>query len=207
MWKHDLRTEVVTAGTNAVRSYSLDGKLLWELKGMSIISIPTPFAAHGLLYVTSGYVLDPFRKPVYAIKPGAKGDISLKDGKTSNDHIAWCQTQAGPYHPTPVVLGEYIYVLLDRGTLSCYEAKTGKEVYRNKRLGGGAFTASPWAYGGKVFCLSEDGETFVVQAGREFKLLGRNPLEEMALASPAVAGGSLFVRTRGKLYCLREEGK
>src|SRR5262249_35835589 len=145
-------------------------------------------------------------KPVYAIKPGAKGDISLKDGKTSNDHIAWCQTQAGPYHPTPVVLGEYIYVLLDRGTLSCYEAKTGKEGYTKKRLVGGAasFTASPWAYDGKVFCLSEDGETFVVQAGKDFKVLERNKLGEMSLATPALAGGSLFVRTRSKLYCLRQ---
>ncbi len=206
VWRNAQRTELVTAGTQRVRSYGLDGKLLWELAGMSVISIPSPFAADNLLYVSSGYVLD-LSKPVYAIRPGASGDISLKDGATSNEHIAWCQPRAGSYHPTPVVDGDYLYVLLDRGFLSCYEAKTGKEVYVNKRLGGGAFTASPWAYAGKVFCLSEDGETFVVQAGREFKVLGRNPLGEMALASPAVAGGSLFVRTRGKLYCLREEGK
>lgn len=207
VWRNAQRTELVTAGTDRVRSYSLDGKLLWELKGMSVISIPTPFAAGELLYVSSGYVLDLLRKPVYAIRPGASGDISLAAGKSSNKHIAWCQWQAGSYHPTPVVDGEYLYVLLDRGFLSCYEAKTGKEVYRNKRLGGGAFTASPWAYGGKVFCLSEDGETFVVRAGKEFKVLGRNPLEEMALASPAVAGGALFVRTRSKVYCLKQEGK
>jgi outer membrane protein assembly factor BamB len=208
VWKNDRRTELVTAGSGAVRSYSLDGKLLWELKGMSIISIPTPFAAHGLLYVTSGYVADPFRKPLYAIKPGAKGDVSLKAGEESNAHVAWCQRQAGPYHPSPVVYGDYLYVLYDRGTLACYEAKTGKEVYAKKRLGGGAsaFTASPWACDGKVFCLSEDGETFVVQAGKEFKVLARNKLDEMSLATPALAGGSLFVRTRSKLYCLRQDG-
>jgi hypothetical protein len=209
VWKNDRRTELVTAGYGAVRSYSLDGKLLWELKGMSTPTIPTPFAAGGLLYVTSGYVIDPFRKPIYAIKPGAKGDISLKAGEDSNAHIAWCQRQAGPYHPSPVVYGDYLYVLYDQGSLACYEAKTGKEVYKKKRLGGGAsaFTASPWASGGKVFCLSEDGETFVVQAGKEFKVLGRNKLDDMSLATPALAGGSLFVRTRSKLYCLRQAGK
>jgi outer membrane protein assembly factor BamB len=207
VWKNSERAEVVTAGTGRVRSYDLDGKQLWELKGMSIISIPSPFAADGLLYVTSGYVADPFLRPLYAIRPGARGDVSLKEGKTSNEAVVWCQSQAGPYHPTPVVFGQHIYVLLDRGFLSCYEAKTGKVVYEPRRLGGGAsaFTASPWACGGKVFCLSEDGETFVVQAGAEFKVLGRNPLEEMTLATPALAGGSLFLRTQGKLYCLRQE--
>ena len=156
-----------------------------------------------LLYVSSGYVMDPFRKPVYAIRAGAKGDVSLKDGATSNEHVAWCQWGAGPYHPTPLVDRDYLYVLLDRGFLSCYEAKTGKEVYKNKRLGGGAFTASPWAYDGKVFCLSEDGETFVVQAGKEFKLLGKNDLGEMCWSTPAIVGGSLILRTVDQVYCIK----
>jgi outer membrane protein assembly factor BamB len=207
VWKHQERTEIVTAGRGGVRSYGLDGKLLWELKGMSIITIPTPFARNGLLYVSSGYVADPFIKPVYAIKPGASGDISLKKGTTSNDFIAWSQSSAGPYHPTPLAYGDYLYVLYDRGFLSCFEASTGKPVYENRRLGGGsnAFTASPWAYGGKLFCLSEDGNTFVIAAGPDFKVLQQNKLEEMALATPALAGGSLFLRTQTKLYCLREQ--
>ena len=82
--------EVVTAGTGRCAPYDLDSKLLWEFGGMSILSIPTPFAAGGLLYVTSGYVLDPLR-PVYAIRPGAAGDVSLKKGEKSNKYIAWCQ--------------------------------------------------------------------------------------------------------------------
>jgi outer membrane protein assembly factor BamB len=206
VWLSPGRTELVTAGTGRVRSYGLDGKLLWQLKGMSMISIPTPFAAGGLLYVTSGYVGDPFLKPVYAIKPGATGDISLKGGQTSNQHIAWCQKYAGPYHPTPVVYRGLLYVLHDRGFLACYEADTGKEVYGRRRLARStsAFTASPWAYDGKVFCLSEDGETVVVQAGREFKVLGRNRLDGMSLATPALAEGSLFLRTQSRLYCLRK---
>ncbi len=208
VWKNELRTELVTAGTTRVRSYGLDGKLLWELRGMSVITIPTPFARDGLLYVTSGYVADLLR-PVYAIRPGAAGDISLKAGEKENRYVAWCQRRAGPYHPTPVVHGELIYVLLDGGFLSCYEAKTGKPVYEKQRIAAGAsaFTASPWAYHGKVFCLSEDGETFVIRAGREFKVLGRNSLDEMCLATPALARGSLVVRTQGKLYRLEARPK
>jgi outer membrane protein assembly factor BamB len=203
VWKNDRRTELVTAGSGRVRSYDLDGKLLWELKGMSILAIPSPFTAGGLLYVTSGYVLD-LNQPLYAIRPGAMGDISLRKDETSNRSIAWTQPLAGPYHPTPIVYQGLLYVLYDRGMLACYDAKSGKEVYK-KRLGGGssAFTASPWAADGKVFCLSEDGDTHVVQAGREFKVLGRNRLGEMCLATPAIAGGSLFIRTQGRVYCVR----
>jgi outer membrane protein assembly factor BamB len=204
VWENAKRTEIVTAGTGKVRSYDLDGKLLWEFRGMSVITIPTPFTRHGLLYVSSGYVLDPFQRPVYAIRPGASGDVTLPEKATASKDVAWCQRLAGPYNPTPLVYGDYLYVLYDRGFLACYEAKTGKPVYDRQRLGPTAFTASPWAYNGKVFCLSEDGETIVVQAGPTFKVLGKNDLGEMCLATPALAGGSLFVRTQTRLYRLRK---
>jgi outer membrane protein assembly factor BamB len=206
VWKHALRTEIVTAGTNKVRSYDPDGKLLWELAGMSVISIPTPFASEGLLYVTSGYVMDSRMKPVYAIRPGASGDVSLGED-TSNKWVAWSQRQAGPYHPTPLVYGDYLYVLYDRGMLSCFEAKTGKLVYDRQKLdkAANAFTASPWAYDGKIFCLSEDGDTIVVQAGKEFKVLGKNSLDEMCMATPALAHGSLILRTASKLYRIEKK--
>lgn len=205
VWETAGRTEIVTSGSGKVRSYGLDGKLLWELRGMSSITIPTPFAIHGLLYVASGYVMNATR-PVYAIRPGATGDISLKDGEKSNQFIAWYQKAAAPYNPSPVVDGDYLYVLSDLGFLSCYEAKTGKEVYAKQRIGAGAtaFTASPWAYGGKVFCLSEDGDTFVFQAGPTYKLLGKNSLGELCMATPAIAQGSLLIRTESKLYRIQQ---
>jgi outer membrane protein assembly factor BamB len=205
VWQNERRTEIVTPGTRRVRSYDLDGKLLWELGGMSSIVIPTPFAAHGLLYVCSGYVGDA-KRPVFAIRPGAVGDISLKDGETSHEFIAWCGRTAGPYNPSPLVYGDYFYVLFDFGFLTCHEARTGKEVYGKQRLnpdGPSAFTASPWAYDGKIFCLSEDGDAFVIQAGSEYKLLRKNPLDEMCLATPAITPGRLLIRTASKLYCLR----
>lgn len=201
VWENGLRTEIVTAGTGKVRSYDLNGKLLWELTGMSSIAIPTPFSKFGLVYIASGYVMDRVR-PVYAIKPGASGDISLKENQTSNDYIAWCQPQGGPYNPSPLVYGDYYYTLFDRGFFTCHDAKTGREVYGKQRIdpAAGAFTSSPWAYNGKIFCLSEDGDTFVIQAGPEYKLLGKNSLDEMCMATPAIASGSLILRTASKLY-------
>jgi outer membrane protein assembly factor BamB len=198
IWAHDKRTELVTAGSNKVRSYDLDGKLLWELSGMSSIAIPTPFARNGLLYVGSGYVLDRKNKPIFAIRPGASGDISLKAGEESNASIAWCK-QICSYNPTPLVYGDYVYVLYDLGFFSCFEAKTGKTVYDKERLPG-QFTVSPWAYDGKIFCLNEDGETSVIRAGPKFELLGKNKLDEMCMACPAVAGRGLIIRTLTKLY-------
>jgi outer membrane protein assembly factor BamB len=196
VWENDERTEIVTPGTGKVRSYGLDGQLLWELGGMSSITIPTPLAGHGLLYVSSGYVMDG-RKPLFAIRPGAAGDVSLEADRTSNDFVAWCQKKAGPYNPSPIVYGEYFYVLHDLGLLACYNAKTGEEVYGKRRIGPGAsgFTASPWAYDGKLFCLSEDGDTFVIRTGPKFELLGKNSLGELCMATPAIIRDGLIVRT------------
>ncbi|HEX5735865.1 MAG TPA: PQQ-binding-like beta-propeller repeat protein [Blastocatellia bacterium] len=201
IWENELRTEIITPGTMKVRSYDLNGKLLWELVGMSSISIPTPFSKFGLVYITSGYVMDPLR-PVYAIRPGASGDISLKEGERGNQHIAWFQPQAGPYNPTPVIYGDNYYTLLDRGFFTAHDAKTGKEIYGKQRIdaAAGAFTSSPWAYNGKIFCLSEDGDAYVIQAGPEYKLVGKNSLGEMCMATPAIAQGSLIIRTASRLY-------
>ncbi len=201
MWQNAQRTEIITPGTKKVRSYDLDGKLLWELGGMSSITIPTPFAAHGMLYITSGYVADQTR-PYFVLKPGAKGDISLKPGETANAHIAWHLPQAGPYNPSPLVYGDTLFTLLDRGFLTAHNAKTGAELFGKQRIdpAAGAFTASPWAYNGKVFAASEDGDTFVMAAAPTYQLLHKNSLNEMIMATPAIARGSLFIRTHSKLY-------
>ncbi len=201
VWENDQRAEIVTSGTRKVRSYDLDGHLLWELGGMSSIVIPTPFAGHGLLFLASGYVGDSVR-PVFAVRPGARGDISLKDGVTGSGPIAWYLPQAGPYNPSPLVYGDNYYTLLDRGMMTCHDARTGREIYGNQRIDPevSAFTASPWASNGKIFALSEDGDTFVIQTGPQFKVLGKNSLDEMSLATPAMSRGSLIIRTASKLY-------
>jgi outer membrane protein assembly factor BamB len=201
IWKNDKRTEIVTAGRNKIRSYDLEGKLLWELSGMSSLTIPTPFSADGLLYVTSGYRGDQ-QRPAYAIRSGASGDISLKDGRANNDFVAWSWPQAGPYMPSPVVYGGRYYTLLDAGFFTCHDAKTGKEIYGRQRIDPMSpnFTSSPWAYNDRIFCLNEEGDTYVIQAGPEFKVLGKNSLEEYCMASPAIVNNSLILRTFSKLY-------
>jgi outer membrane protein assembly factor BamB len=201
VWENALRTEVVTTGTVKVRSYDLDGKLLWELKGMSTLTIPSPFVNHGMVYISSGYPGGALR-PVYAVRPGASGDISLKEGEMSNEFVVWHQPLLGTYNTSALVYGDYYYTLLDRGFLLCHDAKTGKQIYGRQRISmdSSGFTSSPWAYNGRIFVLSEDGDTFVIQAGPQFKLLGKNSLGEIPLATPAVLRGSLIIRTASKLY-------
>jgi outer membrane protein assembly factor BamB len=209
VWRHEQGTEIVTPGTGLVRSYDLDGKLLWTLKGMSSITIATPYEASGILYVSSGYVLDP-KRPIYAIKPGARGDISLGDGETSNKYILWSNTKAAPYNPSSLVYQDRLYVLYDRGMIACYDARSGKELYGSQRLANGrAFTSSPWGCAGKIFCLDEDGVTFVLKAGDAFELLHTNPLAEddMGMATPAVAGDCLLIRTSARIYCIKKNAK
>ena len=201
IWENDRRTEIVTPGTGKIRSYDLDGKPLWELGPMSSITIPTPFARFGLLYVASGYVGDNVR-PVYAIRPGASGDITLGKDQTTSEFIAWHLPQGGPYNPSPLVYGDYYYTLYDRGFLTCHDARTGREIYAKVRIDPetSAFTASPWAYNGRIFALSEEGDTYVIQAGPDYKLLGKNRLNEFSMATPAIARDSVLLRTDSHLY-------
>jgi outer membrane protein assembly factor BamB len=129
VWVGGQSAEIVTAGTNKVRAYDLDGKLLWRFKGMSGITIATPYADRGLLYVSSGFVADKHR-PLYAIRPGATGDISLAPDQTSNSAIAWSKLTAAPYNPTTLVYQEGLFVLYDRGTAERFRLGNGQAAVR-----------------------------------------------------------------------------
>ncbi|HSH14953.1 MAG TPA: serine/threonine protein kinase, partial [Verrucomicrobiae bacterium] len=147
-------------------------------------------------------------KPVYAVRPGGAGDLTLPEGERSSRFIAWMEPNAAPYNPSPLAFDDGLYVLWDFGFLSNRDVKTGAETYDKQRLttdGTAAFTASPWAYRGRVFCLSEDGDTYVVKAGGQYELERVNSLDEMCLATPAIAGDRLFIRTASGLWCLREQ--
>ncbi len=207
IWKNALRTEIVTPGTDKVRSYDLDGNLLWTIEGMSWITVATPFEYDGLLFVTSGYVMEKEWRPVYAIRPGAAGDISLKDEQTSNDWIVWSQKLAAPYNPSTLAYRDRLYVLYDFGSFGAFDTKTGESVFEQARFPKrGAFTTSPWAYDGKVFCMNEDGVTYVLKAGDEFELLHTNALadDDMGMATPAIVGDRLLIRTSARIYSIRE---
>lgn len=201
VWRH-ARTEIVTIGPGEAVSYDLQGKELWRLGGMSITPIPTPFAYEGLLYIDAGR-----GRAMYAIRPGAKGDISLAKDQTTNEFVVWSQARGGTYLPSPVAYQGGVYALTETGILTRFDAKTGKQTYKT-RIDPAAtnFTTSPWAYNGKLFCLSEEGQTFVVATGEEFKLLHVNALNDMTQASPAIVGDRLLIRTEQMLYSIRQKG-
>ncbi len=201
VWRHAQRTEIVTVGPGEAVSYDLTGKELWRMSGMSLAPIPTPFAYEGLLYLDGGR-----GKPLFALRPGATGDISLKPGETSNQYVVWTQERGGTYLPSPVAYEGGIYALTETGILTRFDAKTGKQTYKTRiDPTATAFTTSPWAYNGKLFCLSEEGQTFVIAAGENFRLLHTNMLDEMAQATPAIAGERLLVRTETRLYSIRRK--
>jgi len=200
VWKHALRTEIVAVGPHVVVSYDLAGKELWRMSGMSGTPIPTPFVYDDLLYIDGGR-----GSSLFAVRAGAKGDISLGADQTSSEYVVWAQARAGTYLPTPVAYDGAVYSLTETGILSRFDARTGKLTYKTRiDPAATAFTTSPWAYNGKLFCLSEEGQTFVIATGDEFKLLHVNDLDDMAQASPALVAERLLIRTEHRLYSIRQ---
>jgi outer membrane protein assembly factor BamB len=197
------RAELITNGTNAIRGYDpATGKELWKLTPSSEITTPTPFVAFDLIFVTSGYRP---KQPIYAIKPGANGDITLKEGKDSSEFIAWSKERGGPYMPTPIVYGDLFYACANNGVLAAYNAKTGERVYQERVGTGAAFTASPVASDGKIYLSSEDGDVYVIKAGPKFEVLAKNPVGEVMMATPAISDGMLIVRGVSHLFAFGEK--
>jgi outer membrane protein assembly factor BamB len=203
VWTTPLRREVVALGHGlAIGYHAADGRELWRLSGLTGQPTPTPTEGDGLLFLGTGSQGESNR-PMFAVRPGASGDISLAEGSESNDRVAWHNPLASAYTSSPLFYRGRIYVVNDNGILTVLDAGTGKRLYR-ARVGGVTFSSSPWAYGDHVFFLSEDGVTFVAKEGAEYVEVGRNPLDEMTLASPAVSSDSLYVRTQTRLYRISE---
>jgi outer membrane protein assembly factor BamB len=204
VWQNRLRSEVVTLGPGVAISYGLDGRELWRMNRMGAVAIQTPFASNDILFMTSGTSGDS-DKPIVAVRAGGAGDITPSEPLNKNDHVVWYDRVAGgTYLPTPVLYQNALYVLYDKGIFARYNVDTGERVFRSRVApGAAAFTSSPWAYDGKVFLLSEEGNTFVVQAADDYKLLHVNSLDEFTLATPAIVGDRLLIRTQHHLYSIR----
>ena len=199
VWKHALRTELVTTGHGMVLSYDLQGRELWRVTGMSMPTA-SPLSWDGLLFVGTGSQGDANR-PFLAIKPGASGDITLAEGAASNEFVLWRHPRASGYTPSALVHDGRAYLVHDTGILTVLDARTGKQIYKVRVGGGGhTFSASPVAVANRVLFLTEEGVTFVVEAGDTYKEVAKNDLAEMSLASPALAGGSIYIRTESALY-------
>jgi outer membrane protein assembly factor BamB len=198
VWKSAKRTEIVTIGPGLAISYDLEGKELWRIGGMSPMPAPSPFAYDGLLYLNGGAMT-----AVTAIKPGAVGDLTTPDGAKLNDFVAWVRPKSGSSYPTELAYDGGLYILAHNGFLTRLDAKTGEQTYKARIGDGGDFSSSPWAYKGKVFCLNEEGKTFVIRAGEKYELLDTNELDEMALTTPALVGDRLILRTENHVYSIR----
>lgn len=205
VWKNSQRTELVAGGGASMRSYDpLTGKLLWEMAASGRCS-PSPVADGDLLFVNSGDRLTGQRGLLAAIKPGGSGDISLLGDALSSEQVAWAVDLTGHRVASPAVAGGCLYLLEQQaGILRCVDTATGKQHFRQRLPGATGLTASPWVKGDKVFCLDQSGQTFVLQAGAEYKVLHTNKLaDEMFWASPAIAGDSLLLRGVDHLYCIK----
>jgi outer membrane protein assembly factor BamB len=196
------RTELVTNSPNFIRGYDpLTGKELWRLGRSSKITAPTPIFAGDLILVASGRRPE---APIFAIRAGASGDITLAEEQTQSRTVAWSKTQRGPYMPTPLFYRGTLYVLGNAGILDAYEFETGRVIYRQRiPHQGSGFSASPVASDGKIYLSSEDGDIFVVTAGEHFTLLGTNPMNDPVMATPAISSGTLIIRTQHVLYGIR----
>jgi outer membrane protein assembly factor BamB len=203
VYERDGRTELVTQATGFTRGYDpATGKELWRLSGNSEIAIPTPVIGPNLIIVTNGYT--PIQ-PIYAIKPGASGDITLKKDQTSSESVAWSTPRGGPYIPTPVIYGDHLYVLAITGVLTSYDVRTGQRIYQQRVGMGGSFSASPVAADGKLYISSEDGDVYVVKAGPQYELLGSNSIGEVLMASPAISDGTLFFRGLRNVFAIKQK--
>lgn len=193
--------ELVTNAPNFIRGYDPEtGHELWRLGGSSKITAPTPVYANDKIVVASGRRPE---QPIFVVRAGARGDLTLAEGAASSEAIAWSRTRRGPYMPTPLIYDGILYVLANNGIFDAYELESGEEIYRQRipHLGSG-FSASPVAADGKIYLSNEDGEMTVVKAGREFEHIATNPMGELLMATPAMSEGVMYVRAASHLFAI-----
>ncbi|HUQ92610.1 MAG TPA: PQQ-binding-like beta-propeller repeat protein [Bryobacteraceae bacterium] len=184
------QSQLITTSSEATIAYDpRTGKELWRGPGVANTSVPSLVAGHGLVFVSAGYP----QKKIIALKTGAGAG-----------QVAWQYDKGPGYVPSPILYGDYLYVISDRGLITCFDARTGKVAYEGGRPPVPAtFSSSPVAFNGKLFITSEDADTYVIQAGPEHKVLRTNALGEPVFASIAIGDGALFLRGARNLYCIR----
>jgi outer membrane protein assembly factor BamB len=196
------RTQVVANGYPYIAGYDFKtGKELWRLKSEGDIPVPTPFMAHGLIYIANAHG---GKAPLYAIRPEASGDITPASGARVSSGLAWSEERNGSYLQTPVVYADIIYASTSAGIFKAYDARTGRKLYEHRLGAGGAFTSSPIAADGKIYVSNEDGQTFVIKAGPQFELLATNELGEIVLSTPAISDRVLYIRTSSSVLAIAE---
>ena len=192
------KKQIVVSASKKVRSYDFgSGKLIWECAGLGANTIPQPVRQDDLVFVMSGHI----NPNLMAIRLGREGDL------TGTDAIVWSQTKGNSYTPSPVIYDNKLYVLTDSGMISCYNARTGEPYYHQMRLPKTySFKASPVGANGKLYLASENDDVIVLRMGEKYEVLATNTLaDQMFIATPAIVGGEIFLRSQNRLYCIQEK--
>ncbi len=195
--EHGGRKQVVVNAPGKVRSYDFKtGEVVWEAGPIGANAIPAPVKYNDIVIAMSG-----FRDPnLLAIKLGKSGDLS------GTDSILWTNQRSNSYTPSPVLSEGKLYFISDNGVLSCFDAATGKAYYQQRLPGPVNFKSSPVGVNGRLYLASEEGDVLVVKMGEQFEVIGKNTLaDQMFIATPAVAGGSMYLRSTSALYCIRDK--
>jgi outer membrane protein assembly factor BamB len=198
--------ELITNSSRFIRGYDpRTGNELWRFDDEETHNkIATPVVAGDVALVTGGGPSG--SRPIYAFRAGGRGDITPQPHDSSSPHLAWRTERGSPFTLTPVVYAGRVYVSSDKGVLTAFDLNTGRRLFQ-QRVAPGDFSASPVVAGGRLYLISETGEAFVLRAGETSELLATNHFEELCLATPAVAGKMLIVRTRSHLYAIAEPAK
>ena len=165
------------------------GKLLWFTDGDCKTPVPSAISANGIIFTSRGYNSGPY----LAIRPGGKGDVS-------GSHVLWRMPTGAPYVSSLLCYQDLIYMATEVGVVRCLNPATGETIW-TERVGGN-FSASPVGADGRIYLLSEEGETVVLEAGKKCIVLSRNPLNEVCRASPAIAAGRIFTRSEQYLFAI-----
>lgn len=193
-------TQLVCNGYKKMAGYDLaTGKELWSLGDGGDVPVPTPVIAGDIFILTQGHS----KSPIFAVRADARGDLTPV-GDKKPDGLAWSSRVKGAYMPTPIVVGDHLYINDDNGVFTVFQVATGKQVFRDRLPGSGSspYSASPVSAGGLIFTTNEDGQVDVMQAGSSPKPVGKNQMNEICMATPAIADSELFIRGAKNLFCI-----
>jgi outer membrane protein assembly factor BamB len=192
--------QIVVNGWKHMGGYDFDtGAELWKMSGGGDAPVPVPVFAHGLIYIHSAHGR---YSPIYAVDPAARGDITLARDSTTNRFIKWSIKRGGAYMPTVLVYGDYLYNMRMNGFLTCFDAKTGEVIYQDRIPDARGITASAVASDGKIYYSTEQGNVFTIRAGTEFRIIAENKLDDIVMATPAIARDMIVFRTQHSLIAV-----